>query len=118
MRPDKFTQKMQEALQAAQDVASAFQSAGNYERAFSARAARPDRWRDAAAAGKDGCCRRAIAGRLREELERRPKIQGGRYDSALSNELRATIDAAEKEMAKLKDEFTERRALSARARAD
>src|SRR5437762_2003488 len=42
---------------------------------------------------------------LTRELDRHPKIQGGNYDVRLSNELRATIDAAEKEMVKLKDEF-------------
>ena len=44
--------------------------------------------------------------RLRGELERRPKIHGARADVRLGNELRTTLDAAESEMAKLKDEFT------------
>jgi ATP-dependent Clp protease ATP-binding subunit ClpB len=42
---------------------------------------------------------------LNQELERRPKIQGGSYEQRIGDELRATIDAAEKEMGKLKDEF-------------
>jgi ATP-dependent Clp protease ATP-binding subunit ClpB len=42
---------------------------------------------------------------LQTELDRRPKIQGGTYDQRLGNELRATLDAAEKEMSKLKDDF-------------
>jgi len=43
---------------------------------------------------------------LRSELERRPKIHGGGADLRLSNELRSVLDNAEKEMSKLKDEFT------------
>ena len=46
-----------------------------------------------------------LAFELNSELNRWPKIQGGNYDARIANELRATIDAAEKEMAKLKDEF-------------
>jgi ATP-dependent Clp protease ATP-binding subunit ClpB len=46
-----------------------------------------------------------LRGRLTQEIEGRPRIQGGTYDQRIGNELRATIDAAEKEMAKLKDEF-------------
>ena len=46
-----------------------------------------------------------LRGRLNQELDRRPKIQGGTYDQRVGNDLRATIDAAEKEMGKLKDEF-------------
>jgi ATP-dependent Clp protease ATP-binding subunit ClpB len=46
-----------------------------------------------------------VRDQLNQELARRPKIQGGTYDQRIGNELRATIDAAEKEMAKLKDEF-------------
>jgi len=39
-------------------------------------------------------------------LERRPKIHGGAADLRISNELRTVLDSAEKEMSKLKDEFT------------
>ena len=48
----------------------------------------------------------ALQTRIREELNRRPKVQGAGYEARLSNELRATLEAAEREMAKLKDEFT------------
>ncbi|HWM24450.1 MAG TPA: ATP-dependent chaperone ClpB [Chthoniobacterales bacterium] len=105
MRPDKFTQKMQEALQAAQDVASEFnqQEITNEHFLLSLLdqmdgVARP-------LLEKMGVAVADLRGRLTEELERRPKIQGGSYDQRMGNELRATIDAAEKEMAKLKDEF-------------
>ncbi|MEY2547561.1 MAG: ATP-dependent Clp protease ATP-binding subunit ClpB, partial [Verrucomicrobiota bacterium] len=46
-----------------------------------------------------------LRARLTQDLEGRPKIQGGNVEQRVGNELRATIDAAEKEMAKLKDEF-------------
>jgi hypothetical protein len=101
MRPDKFTQKMQEALQAAQEVA-AVQPAGNFERAFSGGVARPDGWRDAAVVGEDGRRDRGFAW-----AKSRRRWSGGRRSraamsiSADGNELRGTIDAAEK----LKDEF-------------
>ena len=44
--------------------------------------------------------------RLRADLERRPKIHGNAADLRISNELRTVLDNAEKEMSKLKDEFT------------
>jgi ATP-dependent Clp protease ATP-binding subunit ClpB len=105
MRPDKFTQKMQEALQAAQDVATQFNHQEITNEHFllalldqTDGVARP-------LLEKMGVTAADLRGRLTQELERRPKIQGGSYDQRLGNELRATIDAAEKEMAKLKDEF-------------
>jgi ATP-dependent Clp protease ATP-binding subunit ClpB len=105
MRPDKFTQKMQEALQAAQEVASQFnqQEISN------------DHFLVALLDQSDGVARPLLekmgvnVGDLRagliQELERRPKIQGGTYDQGIGSDLRATIDAAEKEMARMKDEF-------------
>lgn len=105
MRPDKFTQKMQEALQAAQDIASQF----NHQEITN------EHFLQALIDQTDGITRPLLEKmgvpvadlrrRLVEELERRPKIQGGGYDQRLGNDLRATIDAGEKEMAKLKDEF-------------
>jgi ATP-dependent Clp protease ATP-binding subunit ClpB len=47
-----------------------------------------------------------LSERLRADLERRPKIHGAAADLRLSNELRNVLDSAEKEMSKLKDEFT------------
>ncbi|HEV2840869.1 MAG TPA: ATP-dependent chaperone ClpB [Chthoniobacterales bacterium] len=105
MRPDKFTQKMQEALQAAQDVAAQFNQQEITNEHFllalmdqSDGVARP-------LLEKMGVTVADLHGRLTQELERRPRIQGGSFDQRIGNELRATIDAAEKEMAKLKDEF-------------
>src|SRR6266700_4141506 len=106
MRIDKYTQKMQEALQGAQDLASqANHPEITNEHFFSALLdqgegiTRPLLERIGANVDQ-------LRERLRAELERRPKIQGAATDLRLSNELRSVLDNAEKEMSKLKDEFT------------
>src|SRR5213083_2225136 len=106
MRIDKFTQKMQEALQTAQDLASQF---NNQE-------ITNEHFLSALLEQSDGITRPllekigVLVTRLREdlvtELERRPKIHGSAADLRISNELRTVLDSAEKEMSKLKDEFT------------
>jgi len=106
MRIDKFTQKMQEALQAAQDLASQ----SNHQEIAN------DHFLSALLDQSDGITRPLLEKlgvpvmRLRDgltsELERRPKIHGAAVDLRLSNELRSVLDGAEKEMSKLKDEYT------------
>src|SRR5881394_2068568 len=106
MRIDKFTQKMQEALQAAQDVASQF----NHQEITN------EHFLSALLDQSDGITQPLLekigvpVNRLRErltgELERRPRVTGAAVDIRLSNELRSVLDSAEKEMAKLKDEYT------------
>src|SRR5437588_415304 len=106
MRIDRFTQKMQEALQAAQDVASQF----NHQEITN------EHFLSALLDQSDGITQPLLekigvpANRLRErltgELERRPRVTGAAVDIRLSNELRSVLDGAEKEMAKLKDEYT------------
>ena len=106
MRIDKFTQKMQEALQAAQDLASQ----ANHQEITN------EHFLSALLDQSDGIARpllekiganvEQLRERLRSELERRPKIHGAALDLRLSNELRSVLDGAEKEMSKLKDEFT------------
>jgi len=106
MRIDRFTQKMQEALQAAQDLASNSnhqeitnehfllalldQSDGIAQPLLEKLGVPPNQLRD----------------RLLTELNRKPKVTGAAVDLRLSNDLRTVLDAAEKEMAKLKDEYT------------
>ena len=106
MRIDRFTQKMQEALQAAQDLASQSnqqeitnehfllslldQSDGITQPLLEKIGVQPNQLRD----------------RLLTELNRKPKVTGASVDLRLSNELRTVLDGAEKEMAKLKDEYT------------
>src|ERR1051325_7079674 len=105
MRPDKFTQKMQEALHASQSVASEF---GHQE-------ITNDHFLVALLDQTDGVTRPLLEKmgvdvanlrqRLTNELERKPKVQGENLNQGIGNELRSTIDAAEKEMARMKDEF-------------
>jgi len=106
MRIDKFTQKMQEALQAAQDVASQFnhQEIAN-EHFLSALLDQSDGITQPLLE-KIGVPANQLRERLGAELERRPKVHGAAVDLRLSNELRSVLDGAEKEMSKLKDEFT------------
>ena len=106
MRIDKFTQKMQEALQAAQDVASQF----NHQEIAN------EHFLSALLDQSDGIARPllekigvpmdGLRQRLASELERRPKVHGGAVDLRLANELRSLLDGAEKEMSILKDQFT------------
>jgi ATP-dependent Clp protease ATP-binding subunit ClpB len=105
MRPDKFTQKMQEALQAAQDVASQFNQQEITNEHFLLALLDQTDGVTRPLLEKMGVTVPQLRDQLNKELDRRPKIQGGNYDVRIGNELRATIDAAEKEMAKLKDEF-------------
>jgi len=106
MRVDKFTQKMQEALQTAQDIASQFnhQEIAN-EHFLSALLDQSDSITQPLLE-KIGVPVDRLRERLASELERRPKVHGASVDLRLSNELRSVLDGAEKEMAKLKDEFT------------
>src|SRR5438874_133249 len=106
MRIDRYTQKMQEALQAAQDLASQNNHPEMTNEHFlpglldqSDGIARP-------LLEKIGANVDQLQERLRSELERRPKIHGSAADLRISNELRSVLDGAEKEMSKLKDEFT------------
>ncbi|PYJ91809.1 MAG: ATP-dependent chaperone ClpB [Verrucomicrobia bacterium] len=106
MRIDKYTQKMQEALQATQDLASQ----ANHPEITN------EHFLSALLDQSDGIARPLLEKiganvdqlreRLRSELERRPTIHGSAADLRLSNELRSVLDNAEKEMSKLKDEFT------------
>jgi ATP-dependent Clp protease ATP-binding subunit ClpB len=105
MRPDKFTHKMQEALQAAQEEAAQFSQQEISNEHFLLALLDQTDGVTRPLLEKMGVAIPDLRERLTQELERRPKIQGGNVDQRIGNELRATIDAAEKEMAKLKDEF-------------
>jgi ATP-dependent Clp protease ATP-binding subunit ClpB len=106
MRIDKFTQKMQEALQAAQDLASQsnHQEIAN-EHFLSALFDQTDGI-TRPLLEKVGVNANQLRDGLRSELERRPKVHGAAVDLRLASELRSVLDGAEKEMSKLKDEFT------------
>ena len=106
MRIDKFTQKMQEALQAAQDLASQSNHQEIANEHFLSALLDQAEGVTRPLLEKIGVNANQLRDGLRSELERRPKIHGAAVDLRLANELRSVLDGAEKEMSKLKDEFT------------
>src|SRR6266480_4262870 len=106
MRIDKYTQKMQEALQGAQDVASQANHPEITNEHFLSALLDQGEGITRPLLEKIGANIDQLRDLLRSELERRPKIHGAAADVRVSNELRAVLDSAEKEMSKLKDEFT------------
>ena len=106
MRIDKYTQKVQEALQGAQDLASQANHPEITNEHFLSALLDQGEGITRPLLEKIGANVDQLRERLRAELERRPKIHGAATDVRLSNELRVVLDSAEKEMSKLKDEFT------------
>jgi len=106
MRIDKFTQKMQEALQAAQDIASQSNHQEIANEHFLSALLEQTEGITRPLLEKIGVNANQLRDGLRLELERRPKVHGAAVDLRLANELRSVLDGAEKEMSKLKDEFT------------
>src|SRR5919204_1235404 len=105
MRIDKFTQKMQDALQAAQDSASQSNHQEITNEHFLSALLDQSEGITQPLLEKIGVQSNQLRDRLMTELNHRPKVTGA-VDLRLSNELRSVLDGAEKEMAKLKDEFT------------
>jgi ATP-dependent Clp protease ATP-binding subunit ClpB len=106
MRIDRYTQKMQEALQTAQDLASQGNHPEITNEHFLSALLDQSEGIPRPLLEKIGANVDQLRERLRSELERRPRIHGAAADLRLSNELRTVLDSAEKEMSKLKDEFT------------
>src|SRR3954449_2657463 len=104
MRPDKFTQKMQEALQAAQDVAAQHNQQEITNEHFLIALLDQAEGVTRPLLEKVGVTVGDLRSRLEAEIVRRPQVHGS-SDVRIGNELRSTIDVAEREMAKLKDEF-------------
>ncbi|MEX1110749.1 MAG: ATP-dependent chaperone ClpB [Chthoniobacterales bacterium] len=104
MRPDRFTQKMQEALSAASDMTSKLhqQETGNEQFLL----ALLDQSDGVAVPllQKVGLSTARLREQLDAELARRAKVSGGAQPH-LGNDLRKTLDAAEGVMEKLKDEY-------------
>lgn len=104
MRPDRFTQKMQEALNAALDLASKARHAEiSEEHLLLALLDQPDGIASPLLE-KAGATPQNLRDALQLELSRRSTVHGG-AQPYLSNELRRTLDRAEEEMARLKDEY-------------
>src|SRR6516164_7948285 len=106
MRIDRYTQKMQEGLQAAQDLASQLNNSEITNEHFLSALLEQSDGIARPLLEKIGANVDQLQERLRSELDRRPKIHGAAADVRISNELRTVLDSAEKEMSKLKDEFT------------
>ena len=106
MRIEKYTQKMQEALQAAQNLASDSNDSEITNEHFLAALLDQSEGITRPLLEKIGANVDQLREQLRSDLERRPKIHGAATDVRLSNELRNVLDSAEKEMSKLKDEYT------------
>jgi ATP-dependent Clp protease ATP-binding subunit ClpB len=105
MRIDKFTQKMQEALQASQDAAAALnQQEITNEHFLLALLAQSDGI-SRPLLEKIGVPAAALQERLQAAIEKLPRVTGSGIDQRLGSDLRSVLDGAEKEMAKLKDEF-------------
>ena len=106
MRIDRYTQKMQEALQAAQTLASDFNNPEILNEHFLLALLGQSEGVTRPLLEKMGVPVDQLESRLRTDLDSRPKIHGGAADLRVSNDLRAVLDAAEKQMAGLKDEYT------------
>jgi ATP-dependent Clp protease ATP-binding subunit ClpB len=105
MRIDRYTQKMQEALQSAQDFAAQWQSPEIGNEHFLLALLDQAEGVTRPLLEKIGVSADALRSRLETELAGRPKVSGGVSELRISNDLRRTLDSAEKEMSKLKDEY-------------
>ncbi len=104
MRPDRFTQKMQEALNAASDLAEkAHHQEISNEHLLSALLDQTDGIA-APMLEKAGISPEPLKKQLADELAKRAQVRGG-MQPHLSADLRQTIDAAESEMEKMKDDY-------------
>ncbi|MEI8309961.1 MAG: ATP-dependent chaperone ClpB [Verrucomicrobiota bacterium] len=104
MRPDKFTAKMQEALNAALDLASKNDNPEITNEHFLLALVEQTDGLTRPLLEKLGVSASTLEARLQDAIAGFSKARGGAQPQ-LSNELRKTLDAAEGEMAKLKDEF-------------
>ncbi len=106
MRIDKYTQKMQEALQASQSLASDLHHSEIGNEHFLAALLDQADGVTRPLLEKMGVNAGDLRNRLQQELESRHTVHGASADVRVGNELRTVLDAAEKEMSGLRDEFT------------
>jgi ATP-dependent Clp protease ATP-binding subunit ClpB len=106
MRIDRYTQKLQEALQAAQSAAAeANHSEISNEHLLLALLQQPDGI-VVPLLEKLGATPRHLEDALRLELTRRAAVHGGHGPPPVGRELTTVLNAAEQQMAKMKDEYT------------
>jgi len=104
MRPDRFTQKMQEALNSALDLASKRNHSEITNEHFLLALLQQSEGLARPLLEKLGVSPANIEEQLEAELARRASVHGG-ASPQLGADLRKTIDTAEGEMGRLKDEY-------------
>src|SRR5438105_13887362 len=104
MRIDRFTQKMQEALQAAQEITARAQQPEIGNESFLLALLDQTEGVTRPLLEKLGVEPAALRSRLEADLVPRPKVQGGSYEPRISSDLRRTLKAAETEMSKVRAE--------------
>ena len=104
MRPDKFTAKMQEAFNSALDLASKQNHSEISNEHFLLALLQQSDGLARPLLEKLGVNPQALQSQIEADLSRRASVHGG-SSPQLSAELRKTIDSAEGEMARLKDEY-------------
>src|SRR4051812_31007114 len=103
MRIDRFTQKMQEALQSAQEAASqANHPEISNEHFLLALLAQTDGI-TRPLLEKIGVSPKNVEDALQADLSRRANVHGGHGGPSLGRELSLVLDAAQKEMERMKD---------------
>jgi ATP-dependent Clp protease ATP-binding subunit ClpB len=105
MRMDKFTQKMQEAVQSSQTLASEHNQQEIRNEHFLLALLDQPEGITRPLLEKMGVAPETLRQQLRADLEKLPRVTGTGVEQHLGSELRSVLDGAEKEMAKLKDEF-------------
>src|SRR5438046_7933980 len=105
MRIDRYTQKMQEALQSAQDFAAKSQNPEIGDEHFVLALLDQGEGITRPLLEKIGVSADALRSRLETDLARRPKVSGAVSDLRISNDLRRTLDSTENEMSESKGEY-------------
>lgn len=104
MRPDKFTVKMQEALQSALDLTSKHGQQEIDNEHFLLALLQQSEGLARPLLEKMGVATSSVMTQLESQIATRSRVQGG-AQPFVGNDLRKTIDQAEKEQEKLKDEY-------------
>jgi ATP-dependent Clp protease ATP-binding subunit ClpB len=105
MRPDRFTEKLQQALQSAQDNASKRRHTElDNDHVLLALVQQPEGVARPLLE-QIGLSIDNVVRRLEEELERRATVQGAGVTPQLSRDVVAVLEAAEQHMAKMRDEY-------------
>ncbi len=117
MRPDKFTQKMQEAVQAAQDIASKHSHQEINNRHFLLGLLDQPEGVTRPLLEKMGVSVPKLWQRVRDDLDKQSSVHGGSGLPHFGSELVKVIDEAEREMERDEGRIPQRRALpSSRSR--